>query len=203
MKSEKGITLATLLVYIAVIMIALITLGTITAYFQSNINEFNTKSTKDLEFDKFNLYIVKEAKITNNSIDMVNSNETKLIFTTGNKYEFIDNSIVLNDGIKIAENIEDCTFTVSINENDNEVITVYMKVGETERTNEYILSNQTENNSDNEDYIYGYKRVEGKEELILENSVGADLKNYIIEGNSIIQTETGDIQSRGKNKQFI
>jgi len=196
MKSEKGITLATLLVYIAIMLVALVTLGTITAYFQSNINEFNTKSTQDIEFDKFNLYFIKEAKITNNAIDDVNSTSTKITFKSGNKYEFKDNSIILNDNIKIAENVGTCEF-IWYTENNSQVIKVTMKIGETKRTNEYVLSNQVSEDTDGEDYIYGYRRVEGTSPLILENSVKTNLKDYKIYGNSIQDDTSTEIKSVG------
>lgn len=185
MKSEKGITLASLAIYIIVILIALITLTTITTYFRSNVNQFNTKTTIDLEFDKFNLYFIEEVKKTNNEIDEENSTETKVVFTSGNIYEFSENSIILNGNVKIAEKIEACTFSFSADENNKQSVTVYMKVGETERTNEYTLSNKVLENTDNEDYIYGYKRVDGTNKLNLANSSATNLKSYRIYGNSV------------------
>jgi len=185
MKSERGITLTSLGIYIVVILLVLITLSTITTYFRSNVNEFNTKTSVDLEFDKFNLYFIGEVKKTNNEIVEENSNETKVVFTSGNTYEFIENSIILNENIKIAEKIDACTFTFKKNEKNIQSVTVYMKVGETERTNEYSLSNKVLENTDNEDYVYGYKRVDGTSELNLTNSLATNLKGYKIYGNSI------------------
>jgi len=185
MKSEKGVTLASLGIYIVVILIALITLTTITTYFQSNVGQFNTKNTQDLEFEKFNLYFIEEIKKTNNSINEDESTSTKIVFSTGNKYEFKDNAIFLNENIKIAEKISECSFSFTTNDNDKQIVTVKMKVGDTERTNEYILSNQTDENIDSQDYIYGYKRKEGTGEIVLDNSIETNLRDYKIYGNSV------------------
>jgi len=204
MKSEKGVTLSSLGVYIVVILIALITLATITTYFQSNVGEFNTKTTEGLEFDKFNLYFIEEVKKTNNKVDEVNSSETKVVFTSGNTYEFSDNSIILNSNIKIAEKISACIFSFSTNENNIQSVTVKMTIGETTRTNQYVLSNQIDGFVNNEDYIYGYKRVEGQSPMLLINSVETNLKDYKIYGNeSGLGDEVTDISNSNYGKYKI
>ncbi len=203
MKSEKGITLASLGIYIVVILIALITLTTITTYFRRNVNEFNTKTTMDLEFDKFNLYFIEEVKKTNNGI-YETSSVTKLVFLSGNTYEFKENSIILNDNIKIAERIDNCSFTWSVDENEKQIVTVEMTIGETTRTNQYILSNQTNEDLNNEDYIYGYKRVEGQSPMLLINSVETNLKDYKIYGNeSGLGDEVTDTSSSNYGKYKV
>lgn len=186
MRNQKGITLASLTIYIIIIMIAIITLTTITSYFQKNVKDFNTKSAYDIEFDKFNLYFVEEVKKTGNTViepTEETSESTKIKFSLSNVYEFKEdnNAIYLNDSIKIAENIDECKFLWKT-ENENQIISVYIKVGETERTTDYTI-NKEDNNKTN--YIYGYKNAEGKSSIVLENAENTNLADYKIYGNSI------------------
>lgn len=186
MRNQKGITLASLTIYIIIIMIAIITLTTITSYFQKNVKDFNTKSAYDIEFDKFNLYFVEEVKKTGNTViepTEETSESTKIKFSLSNVYEFKEdnNAIYLNDSIKIAENIDECKFLWKT-ENENQIISVYIKVGETERTTDYTI-NKEDNNKTN--YIYGYKNAEGKSSIVLENAENTNLADYEIYGNSI------------------
>lgn len=139
MKSEKGITLTSLVLYIMLVLIVLGILSVITASFQSNLKEVNKEGTKNSEVDSFNMYFLQEVKKQGNKINTISGNE--ILFTTGNKFSFRENMIYLNDNIKIAENIENCAFSDSL-ENGKTVITVTIKARDAEeRSIEYVLSN--------------------------------------------------------------
>lgn len=140
MKSEKGITLTSLVLYIMLVLIVLGILSVITASFQSNLKEVNKEGTKNSEVDSFNMYFLQEVKKQGNKINTISGNE--ILFTTGNKFSFRENMIYLNDNIKIAENIENCAFSDSL-ENGKTVITVTIKARDAEeRSIEYVLSNE-------------------------------------------------------------
>lgn len=186
MKSENGITLASLVIYIVVILMVIVTLTTITSYFQKNVKDFNTKTTSDIEFDKFNLYFVEEVKKTGNKViepTLENSQATRIKFSLGNIYQFKNNAIYLNSNVKIAENVGECKFSWNT-QNEKQVVTVYMKIGEEARTTQYTISNEKDDNEDNLNYIYGYKRVEGASTILLQNSLESNLLDYKIYGTT-------------------
>lgn len=139
MKSQKGITLASLAIYIVLIFIVLAILATVTSNFQNGVKEITKEGTEITEINKFNMFFLQEVKKQGNEIDKVSNNE--ILFTTGNKYTFKnDNNIYLNDGIKVAENIENCVFSSKL-ENGKTVIVVTIKVEKIEeQVIEYILS---------------------------------------------------------------
>ena len=56
MKSEKGITLVSLLVYVIAMLIAITIITVITGYFYKNIDVSTEKYTAIAEYTKFNSY---------------------------------------------------------------------------------------------------------------------------------------------------
>ena len=142
MKSQKGITLTSLVIYIMLLFVIVGMLATVTASFRSNIKEINKEGTKNTEIDKFNIYFLKEVKKQGNEIDKISDNE--ILFTMGNKYTFKDdNSIYLNDNIKIAENIEKCSFSNNL-VNGKTVVVVTIKARDSEEKEiEYVLNNES------------------------------------------------------------
>ena len=153
MKSQKGVTLTSLVIYIMLVLIIVGILATITLCFQNGIKEINNEGTNNSEVDKFNVYFLKEVKKQGNEVQEVS--DTEILFKEGNKYTFKkDNAIYLNDNIKIAENIQKCSFESNL-ENGKVIITVKIKAQNAEeRTIEYILNNQDDHSSyeDENDY---------------------------------------------------
>lgn len=138
MKSQKGVTLTSLAIYIILVLVVLGILGTITANFQIGIKGVNEEGTKNAEIDKFNLYFLKEVKKNGNSISDITSSE--IVFATNNKYTYKDNGIYLNDNINIAEDITKCEFSKSLVDGKT-VITVIIKAKDAEeKTIEYVLN---------------------------------------------------------------
>lgn len=161
MKNNKGITLVSLVIYIAIIMVVTAAVIRITTYFKNNMADVADVSF-ETEFQKINLYLLDEAKTTGNGIDEI-INGTKIIFTNGNEYEYValDKTIFLNDTIKICENVESCVFSQKTAENGKNVLEVTIKIGETTKTVEYVLN--TEDVQGNEvnidDYLIGASKV--------------------------------------------
>ncbi len=165
MKSQKGVTLTSLVIYILLVLIIVGILATITANFQSNIKEMNKEGTKNTEIDKFNVYFLKEVKKQGNAIDTISDNE--ILFTSGNKYIFKDDgAIYLNDNIRIAENIDKCIFTKNIDNGKTVIIVTIKAIDEEEKTIEYVLSNDV--------YYSSYE----------------DENSYVTEKNNSIQTQS-------------
>ena len=172
MKSEKGITLTSLAIYIMVTLIVLGILATITASFRSNVIQMNKEGTGSSEIDKFNMYFLKEVKKQGNEISSISN--TSVSFTSGNTYTFnsTDEAIYLSNessNIKIAEEIESCTFSSNL-ENGKTVITATIKAFNVdERTIEYVVSGDeiAYNYEDESNYTSEGPKTYAKNGLIL------------------------------------
>lgn len=68
MKSQNGITLMSLLVYVVAFVIVAGVVGLITTFFYSNYSFLDDKSTAVAQYDKLNLVFVEENKTNNNYI---------------------------------------------------------------------------------------------------------------------------------------
>lgn len=167
MKSQKGITLTSLVIYVTIVLIVIGMLAVITANFQANIKEIYAEGTNNVEIDKFNLYFLKEVKKLGNAIDENKFSSNEVLFVTGNKYTFSSSEkcIFLNDTIKVAENIEKCIFSYNSDkkENENTVITVTIKaINGEEKTQEYVLNSNSYSVTyeNEEDYTYMLNETE-------------------------------------------
>lgn len=140
MKKNKGITLTSLVIYIALIFVVLAILMRVTTYFVNNMRDAADVSF-ETEFNKLNLYLLDESKQTGNEI--ISIGETQVIFSSGNKYVYkaIDKTVYLNDNIKLCENIESCVFEQKTAENGKNMIVVTIKIGGTTKTIEYVIAN--------------------------------------------------------------
>ena len=162
MKSQKAITLTSLVIYITIVLIIVGILAVITGSLQGNIKEIYAEGTNNAEIDKFNVYFLKEVKKQGNTITTVSNNE--ILFTTGNKYTFnsTHKCIYLNDNIKISDSIEKCMFSSRL-ENGKTVVTVTIKAanGE-EKTSEYVLNSSSYSITyeNEEDYIDKVNQIE-------------------------------------------
>lgn len=115
MKSERGMTLITIAIYILIVFVVLLMLTTITTNFRDNIKKEDEKSIFLVEYDKFNMYFLNDIKNTNNDLKEIDIQGKYIKFTNGNKYIYLDDKIYLeniddNKKIIIANNIEECNF---------------------------------------------------------------------------------------------
>lgn len=100
MKSQKGITLTSLVLYIMLVLIVLGILSVITASFQNNLKEVNKEGTKNSEVDSFNMYFLQEVKKQGNKISTISENKDEIIFGIG------DNKSTLPSEYQQVEYIE-------------------------------------------------------------------------------------------------
>ena len=78
MKSQKGITMASLGVYIVVSIIVVAMLATIMANYKNSIKTMDNDAEYLSEYNKFNLYFLEEVKKPeNSSMERANSIGTK------------------------------------------------------------------------------------------------------------------------------
>lgn len=142
MKSNRGVTTTSLIIYVIAMMIVIGIIATITSFFYTNV--INTKDSSDniSEITKFNMYFLEETKNENNSI--MNISEKNVLFKTGNMFTFADNSIYFNK-IKICENVKDMKFSEE-EINNKKVIKVLIVLGDTmeyTKSTNYVMANSS------------------------------------------------------------
>lgn len=141
MKSNKGITLTSLVIYVIAMVIVVTTVSTITSYFYNNIDNMNASTDSATVFTKFNMYFSEEINIKDN-YPLAASTDYIVFSKTGNQYTFKNSSIYRNQ-VKICDNIESCTFEMSKTDDTqemNDLVKVYIKTtGNLEYTNTYKI----------------------------------------------------------------
>ena len=157
MKSNRGITLISLVIYMAVVFVVLAALMRITTYFSRNIRD-SADVSFETEFNKLNLYLLDESKKTGNAILEI-TNGTQVTFSNGNKYTYNaeDKKVYLNDNIKICENIDNCLFEQKVAENGKKILTLTITINEITKTTEYVMAKGTEGTDEVNmtDYLWG------------------------------------------------
>lgn len=139
MKSNSGLTITSIIIYVIAMVIVIGIVATITSFFYSNINNTNESSNNISEITKFHMYFLEETTKQDNQIAKIG--DTSISFTTGNAFTFQDNSIYFNY-IKICENIDNVQFSAST-ENEKQVVNVLITIGknnEYTKTTKYVLN---------------------------------------------------------------
>ena len=117
MKSEKGISLVSLIIYLLAITATVAVVTRISAYFYKNMDVTTDDTLSNSEFIKFNSYFTKDVNLEYNYIKEVDEKGTYIIFEKSNhQYTFLDNAIYM-DNVKICSNIDSCVFTYIDNKN--------------------------------------------------------------------------------------
>lgn len=118
-KSEKGITLTSLIIYIIAMVIVVGIVATITRYYYSAINDINKEVDVSKEYTKLNSYLSEDVNNPNNVIYVCTAD--KIVFYNSanensedqnsgyNQYTFQDNAIYFNK-IKICKGVKECQF---------------------------------------------------------------------------------------------
>lgn len=147
MKSNKGITLTGLIIYIIAMTIIMGVISSITIYFYKNTNSIQSTTDNSSSLTRFNEYFTKDIKEKEVKAKIENENK-KITLTKANgeeiKYTIAGDGIYRNK-VKICSNIiqENTNFTKE-EIYDKTKITVQIKIGETEtieKTLEYTIQN--------------------------------------------------------------
>lgn len=118
MKSNRGVTLTILIIYILALVIVIGILTSISNNFYSNKDYIMENGKYISEFNKFNMHFVEDVK-NNSNIYSISKNE--IIFADGTIYTFLsepDNAIYRNK-VKICKNVKYCEFTQKEEEVNN------------------------------------------------------------------------------------
>jgi len=82
LKSEKGITLISLIIYMILVAAALGILGSITNFMYGNTSKFKSNSRYSSEFDRFNSIFIKDTQKYNHAVVTVESGVVKCTLNT-------------------------------------------------------------------------------------------------------------------------
>lgn len=133
MKSQKGITLTALTIYVIIFILVIGIVATITSFFYNNVISFDETTKSYSEINKFNMYFLQDIKEKGVSIqNFIEDNESNKIGITlynSKKYETnvykFENKAIYRNGNLISKNIKDLKFEID-SENDK-VINVYIE----------------------------------------------------------------------------
>jgi hypothetical protein len=152
-KSQKGITMISLIIYIASFLAVTGVVAIITTFFYNNIKIINTDLGSSAYYNKLNLYMVNEAKKPGNQIlkyestsnriagSAVSSDINYITFQDGNgeKNTFLkDGNILYYNKIVLCKNVSE--FDITIDEsNGNKLISIYINIDGTAYKTSYKL----------------------------------------------------------------
>ncbi len=141
MKSEKGVTLTALVIYIAVSTVVISAMALLSSYFYNNMELIKNDSSYVVEYNKFNMFFVQDVK----SNKTANVTTDSITFEDGTEYQYRDGKIYRNDK-EIATNIKSAEFSQETYEADltiKNIIVVNLNIGEGDKSYvkqiEYVL----------------------------------------------------------------
>lgn len=127
MKSEQGVTLTSLVIYIAVATVLISSMALMSSHFFANIQLVKNQSDYVVEYNKFNMFFIQDVKA--NKVASIMG--TTIVFEDGTKYEYKNDSIYRNNK-KIAKNIRKASFepaTYTVNNVTKNLIKVNLNIG--------------------------------------------------------------------------
>ena len=168
MRSEKGVTMGTLIIYVTIFFAISTIIGIITSYYYKNIMELDFSAASAVEYDKLNVYLLRETKEPGNDILSIENMGTdpyaedyarSVTFSSGNIYYRAGNNIYMNQ-IRLCEDVTELQFEEIIEGNEKILkTTVQFDGGEVLETN-YVLeldkNIQTTHNQDSDFAIGGH-----------------------------------------------
>jgi len=139
LKSKKGITMISLIIYVIGMTAVVGMMATVTVFFYNNINAEESHLDAFREFTKFNSYFTKEVNIPGNSVgacdnvlDGQNKKVSYIAFVRGRQFTYLEaNKCIYINKIKLCENVDECVFTY---DEGTKTATVYINILGYEKT---------------------------------------------------------------------
>lgn len=136
MKSEKGITLISVTIYVIVMAIVIGIIAVISGFFYKSIDGVD-QTVPAQEFTEFNRYFSDE--INRDGIEIISCESNYVVFNNNVEYTFVaGNKGIYRNGVKICRDIENCTFTKG-SENGKTTVTVQMIISGRVMSTKYVL----------------------------------------------------------------
>ena len=137
MKSEKGITLISLTIYVIVMAIVIGVIAIVTGVFFKSLQQSNFYTDPIAEYTAFNSFFSEE--VNHPGLKILNCEDNYVAFDNGIVYTFSEeNQGIYRNQVKICKDIEECTFSETI-KNGKQVVEVRIKAGSQDRTTTYTL----------------------------------------------------------------
>ena len=142
MKSEKGITLISLTIYVIAMAVVIGIIAIVSTFFYSNMENSDDTVSPMAEYTKFNSFFSDE--INHEGIEVVSCGTTDngqnyIVFSNEVQYTYIsENKAIYRNKVKIAKEIDDCEFATGTN-NGKRVVNVKFNAGGKLRENTYTL----------------------------------------------------------------
>ena len=160
MKSQKGITMLSLILYVASFFAITTVVAGITTFFYSNMKIMDTNIGSNSSYNKFNLYMLNECKKANVSLyawkdieastgetsrlkdsSVIDNSFITFLNSDGEKNSFIydkDNGNLYYNSIKLCENVEDFQIILD-NTTGKDVLKIFIKISGTAFQTKYVI----------------------------------------------------------------
>ena len=147
MKSEKGITLISLIIYVIALTIVIGIVAVISGYFYNNIATSSEDIEPMVEYTKFNSFFSEEVnekgikvldcKTTTDNTGKIDT--SYIVFDNGVQYTYISgNKGIYRNKVKIARGIENCSFGYKV-EDGKDIVNVNFKAKNMNNPIKYTL----------------------------------------------------------------
>ncbi len=125
MKSQKGVTLISLTIYIIAMTIVIAVVSRLTMFFYSNTTDIRDVDPIT-EYTTFNTHFSEEANTQN--IKILECGTDYIVFDNGVQYTFVsENSGIYRNKAKICKDIVACSFEQGTNDNGKTTVKVTIK----------------------------------------------------------------------------
>ena len=135
MKTQKGVTLISVTIYVLVMAIVVGIIATISSFFYTNVTTVDEAGKNAAEFSEFNRSFLIDVKEKGNKVQEIAPDGSY-----GIKYT-IKNGAIYRDSVKICGNVKSAKFTQGY-DFDKTIITVEITIGEKDPYNtkkEYVM----------------------------------------------------------------
>lgn len=115
MKTERGITLTILVIYIIIFSVVIGLLASLSSYIYGNLKYIDDDSVDISEFNKFNAYFIEDVKSNsqvqiNSQVNSEGKNIVQIVFGDGDIYRYVkEEKSIYKNKQKIAEDIQNFT----------------------------------------------------------------------------------------------
>ncbi len=127
MKSQKGVALTSVIVYIIIMLVVISIISVITTFFYNNVEEVGKDVDPSQEFTRFTSFFIDDINKTNTEIKECSENGEYIILSDGTQYTFANNA-VYRDKVKVCDGVENVTFEYENNEEGKNIVNVKYKL---------------------------------------------------------------------------
>lgn len=148
MKSDKGVTLSSVIIYVIVLLVVIGTVSTLTGYLYKNTDELVVSNNSQTQYTRFIQYLTQDTNSTQISSVTTSSNDknsVEILLNNGEVHQYIYsgreiNYIITNiqgeieKNITLCGNIDECEFEFSSN-----ILNTTIKINDISYTNRFII----------------------------------------------------------------